>query len=139
MARRQREDKLEAAKNAAVLIGVISFLIMFSPLNNLAGNLVKEETGPSVTYNPTNIPVGETHLSECYDSDATSGLETIKSQTYVKGLVQARGSTYYDECPTEGGSFVFENICINVNGDEMPDRKRLQCPKGMVCEKGQCR
>jgi hypothetical protein len=138
MPRKEKEDKLAAVTNAAVLIGVVAFLIMFSPLNNLAGNLV-QETGPSLTYNPTNIPVGETFLSQCYDSDATSVLESIKSQTYVKGLVQAKGSTYYDECPTEGGNFVFENICIKIQGDEMPDRKHLECPKGMICEKGRCR
>lgn len=133
-------DKREAREfttlaNATVLIALLVFLVMFSPLNNVSGLLVKKAP---VTYPTHNIPLEGLPDSGCYDSDAPTGIETLKTQIYTAGLVDSEGGKHYDVCNPADERQVEENVCTPTKDGVQREPRLVTCPQTMMCQQGRC-
>lgn len=142
MARQQRENsEFSMIANVLVLVAVFVFLVMYSPLNGVSGIDVSGfavRAPKTVTYNTQNIPLESGSVPEagCYDSDAPTGGELLKTQAYIAGLVDSSGMQYYDACASENE--VEENICASASSGVQRESRIVQCPEGMACGNGKC-
>lgn len=143
MVRQQRENsEFSMLANVLVLVGVFVFLVMYSPLNSVSGidvsGFAVRGQPKTVTYNTQNIPLESGSVPEagCYDSDAPTGGELLKTQAYITGLVDSSGMQYYDACAS--GNEVEENICATTTSGVQRESRIVQCPEGMACGNGKC-
>ncbi len=131
--KRQREENFSTVTNAFVLIGLLLFLVMFSPLNNVSGLLAKHAP---VTYQMNNMPLEAVPDTPCYDSDAPTGIELLKTQIFTAGLVESSDRGYYDECVDE--RFLEENVCVQRTSGDQREKRLVECPPTMTCQQGRC-
>ena len=135
MAAKREVREFTTLANATVLIGLLVFLVMFSPLNNISGLLVKKAP---VTYSGQNIPLEGLPDSGCYDSDAPMGIELLKTQIYTTGLVESEGVTHYDVCNSADAKQVEENVCATTKDGVQREPRLVTCPRTMMCQQGRC-
>ncbi len=141
MARTERnkseESEFSTFANVLVLIGVFVFLIFYSPLNSFNGFAVHTQP-KTVTYNTQNIPLEGMPETGCYDSDAPSGVELLKTQIYTAGLVDSNGIPHYDACDPASENRVQENVCSKTTSGDQREERLVECPEGMMCTQGKC-
>lgn len=135
MADKREVREFTTLTNASVLIGLLVFLVMFSPLNNISGLLVKKAP---VTYSAQNIPLEGLPDSGCYDSDAPTGIEMLKTQIYTTGLVESDGVVHYDACNPTDEKQVEENVCAQTKDGVQREPRLVTCPQTMTCQQGRC-